>query len=168
MLKEIAEAIFSFFLLELVEVPIVHGFMYEFHYVRTMRNAKSMALRDVEIQIDAVEGSTEIQKLPAGILRHLRYTYLVIDAIGYLKVNGIYRLVYEQVLPSEYRYHRTKMPNLTSVKALEDNAQTIFQFCESLTKKRNNKALYVHVTPPDPETLEPQSKKGKDVISLWA
>jgi len=60
------------------------------------------------------------------------------------------------------------MPNLTSVKAPEDNAQTIFQFCESLTKKRNNKALYVHVTPPDPETLEPQSKKGKDVISLWA
>ena len=116
LLKEIAETIFDSSALELVDV---HGFMYELHYVRTLRNVKSMALRDVEIIIDAVEDSTEIKKLPAGILYHLRYTYPVIDAIGYLKVNGNYYLVFVQLSLSEYRYHRTKMSDLTSVKAPE-------------------------------------------------
>ena len=91
LLKEIAETIF---ILELVEVPLVHGFMYKLHYVCTMRNTKSMALRDVEIQIGAVEDLTEIQKLHAGILYHLTYTYPVIDAIEYLKVNGLFLYEY--------------------------------------------------------------------------
>ena len=91
-----------------------------------------MILDDKQVEIDLVVDSTEIQQLTPGTLYHLRYTYPVIDAIGYLKFNHAYVLVFVQVSLSEYPRHKTKMEHLETVMAPEDQDKTILDFSQSL------------------------------------
>ena len=70
-----------------------------------------------------------IAKLEVGILIHLRYTYPVIDAVGYLCVDGEPSLVFMQISLSKYSQHDTKLKDLLVKPAPEDASKCINDVC---------------------------------------
>ena len=102
------------------DVPLVHGFVYELYYVNQMKLRKTMSMKGHSESkiVDSKEVSDVdvIAELLLGTLYHLKYTYPVIDAVGYLEVDGIPSLVFVQVSLSPYSSHSTKINNLTTTK----------------------------------------------------
>ena len=102
------------------DVPLVHGFVYELYYVNLMKLRKTMSMKGHSESkiVDSKEVSDVdvIAELLLGTLYHLKYTYPVIDAVGYLEVDGVPSLVFVQVSLSPYSSHSTKINNLTTTK----------------------------------------------------
>jgi len=67
---------------------------------------KSVAVRgNEEAKVVSISNACEvevIEELSLGTLYHLKYTYPVIDAVGYLKVDECPSLVFVQVLLTPY------------------------------------------------------------------
>ena len=108
------------------DVPLVHGFVFELYYVNQMKLHKTMSMKGHSESkiVDSKEVSDVdvIAELLLGTLYHLKYTYPVIDAVGYLEVDGVPSLVgvpllvFVQVSLSPYSSHSTKINNLTTTK----------------------------------------------------
>ena len=77
------------------------------------------------VQVKLVYTSDVITELSHGMLYHLKYTYPVIDAVGYLDVDNVASLVFVQVSLSPYSSHSTKMSDLTTTTAPEVRDKTI-------------------------------------------
>lgn len=171
LLKEIAETIYNS--KTIPDVPIVHGFVYELHYVNQMKLHKTMSVKGHSeskiVNIKEVCEVDVIAELLLGTLYHLKYTYPVIDAVGYLEVDGVPSLVFVQVSLSQYSSHSTKINDLTTTKAPENKRKSILKYCQDMIKstqrrkKKSPELLYVYVTPP--ELTSPSNKKRKTDVS---
>ena len=140
LLREITSSILAS--TSIPDVPLVNGFLYEHDYVKVMQHNGKMTVKnksgtEKDVVIDKVIDSEAINQLQLGMLHHLRYTYPVIDAIGYLRVDGTPSLVFVQISLSEYSKHFTKMDDLNTTVAPEDNSKTIFEFSNHVTIPKN-------------------------------
>ena len=163
LLNEIANAVFS----EVPNIPVVHGIFYEHKFINRMKRFEPITVEGLtevrSIRIRGVSYTEMIKDLPVGYLYHLKFTYPVIDAVGYLEVDQIPLLVFVQVSLSPYVAHKTKLEDLFSTPAPEDEEKTILDYCKGLTSKDTGRrcskisALYVYVTPP----VQPSKKKDE-------
>ena len=152
-------------ILELPDVAIVHGFLYEQKFIMKMRRCEPITVEGLTevrlIRIRGVRYTEIITDLTEGFLYHLKFTYPVIDAVGYLSVNETLSLVFVQVSLSPYGKHQTKLEDLFTMPAPEDQTKTIFEYCKDLIgkgqRRRRISALYVYVTPP--VIAQPSKKK---------
>lgn len=101
----------------------------------------------MRVEISCVLAETDIKVLKLGILYHLRYTYPVIDMVGYLKVEDSPSLVFIQISLQQYSLHSTKLENLSDP-AAEDNQKAILQYYQSKVCPDTVSLYYVYVCPP--------------------
>ena len=74
------------------DVPLVHGFIYEDQYFNMVTSTSSIAVHSetkaMTVEISFVSNKEVKKDMKLGVLYHSRYTYPIIDGIGYLKVDG--------------------------------------------------------------------------------
>ena len=73
------------------DVPIVNGFVYEQKCVNAIRAEVKIIVRrpGVITAYDVVELDGNLEELLVGVVYHLRFTYPVIDYVGYLQRQDI-------------------------------------------------------------------------------
>ena len=134
------------------DVPLVHGFFYEDQFFSMVTSPTSIAVHSetkaMTVEISCVSTEEIKEDMSLGVLYHLRYTYPIIDGIGYLKVNETPSIIFVQISLSEYKHHSTKLKDLSEYQAPEDKSKTILQYYRSkVCSKRNIQLLYLYVSP---------------------
>ena len=89
-------------------------------------NKKSDKFRHYEVH--AVMKSNFIAKMDIGASYSLKYTYPVIDGVGYLKYNDKVSLVFVQISLSNYSNHDSKLTNLFIKAASENKSKTLLTY----------------------------------------
>ena len=145
------------------DVPMIHGFLYKQKFFNMMKTQVTISVSNLKqtktVSFSNICDVEMIEELSLGTLYHLKYTYPIIDGVGYLEVDGHPSLVFVQVSLTPYTNHSTKIKDLNTTTAPEDNSQTILQHCTGIIRKSSVSKIYVYVTPP--LAMPPPRKKIK-------
>lgn len=136
-------------------IPIIQGFIYEAEFFKTMMTQRNLTVNTKTetktCQVHCVLDTNNIEKMTCGVLYHLRYTYPVIDGVGFFHIEGRKKssLVFIQVSLSKYSRHETKLSDLLTKKAPECSGKCILQHYRDLCPSGlcTKKALYVYISP---------------------
>jgi len=152
---------------QIMSIPIVQRFLYEDHFftdfTSTMRLVVLTADGNAKYLFTGLLKAESGLSLEVGPLYHLRYTYPVIDGVGYARLEGDkVALIFVQVSLSKYTKHAAKVSNLLE-HAPENKSLTNLQYYKNL-KTNIEKVLYVYVSPHCYSTSEKFSKRSTEEV----
>ena len=154
----------------LPDVPILHGFIYEHEFFTklqtSMRFTVTKGSKCETYRVDRVSDRDNDVQIVVGTLYHCKYTYPVIDGLGYLKIDAADRHVSEvtlcfiQVSLSKYAEHRTKLNDLNTHNPPEDSSKNILQYYKGLVPRgyKIKETVYIYVSP---HNAKKQKKNAK-------
>ena len=117
LLDEVIKAVKDDGSIDIPMVPIVRGFIYEQQFFGEMKAQKMLTVKIesklTSYSIHSVLEADKLETMTIGVLYHLRYTYPVVDGVGYFQNFGQNKknisLVFVQVSLSPYKKHDTNV-----------------------------------------------------------